>query len=104
MEEFDSFKISDEELFQIYEMLSNLLETARAGVMDTKLIKSVFNVLSKYEKGLTENDIINAWKLCKIRLQGIIAEEENSSKNATEISDLLILIDFLRNLFYGVII
>ncbi len=104
MEEFNGLNISDEDLFQLYEMLSNLVETARVGVMDTKLIKSVFNALSKYEKGITENDIISAWNLCKTKLQGIIIEEENSNKNAKELSDLMILIDFFRNLFYGVTI
>ncbi len=95
----DSFDISDEDLFQIYEMLNNLAETSRVGVLDVKLISSVFKVLSKYEKEITENDIIDAWKLYKIRLQGNVIEEETVSKNALEISDLLILIDFVKNYF-----
>ncbi len=101
MEGFKDSKIPEDDLFQIYELLGNLVETARAGVMDSRLIKSTYNVLSKYENTLTENDLINAWRLCRARLQGTMAEEEGVSNNATEISDLLILIDFFRNLFYN---
>jgi len=101
MEGFKNSKISEDDLFQIYELLGNFVETARTGVMDSRLIKSTYNLLSKYENTLTENDLINAWRLCRARLQGTATEEEGVSNNATEISDILILIDFLRNFFYN---
>ncbi|MFP3417395.1 MAG: hypothetical protein RXO71_03790 [Nitrososphaeria archaeon] len=100
MEDLNS-KIFENDLFQIYELLSNFVETVRTGVMDPRLIKSTYNLLSKYENTLTENDLVSAWRLCRAKLQGITTEEEGVSNNAIELSNLLILIDFLRNFFYN---
>jgi hypothetical protein len=100
MEDLNS-KIFENDLFQIYELLSNFVETVRTGVMDSRLIKSTYNLLSKYENTLTENDLVSAWRLCRAKLQGITTEEEDVSYYAIELSNLLILIDFLRNFFYN---
>ncbi|MFP3224799.1 MAG: hypothetical protein RXR30_03255 [Nitrososphaeria archaeon] len=103
MEDLNS-KIFENDFFQIYELLSNFVETVRTGVMDSRLIKSTYNLLSKYENTLTENDLVSAWRLCRAKLQGITTtEEEGVSNNAIELSNLLILIDFLRNFFYNLI-
>jgi len=99
--EYLNSKIFENDFFQIYELLSNFVETVRTGVMDSRLIKSTYNLLSKYENTLTENDLVSAWRLCRAKLQGITTEEEGVSNNAIELSNLLILIDFLRNFFYN---
>ncbi|MGC9208431.1 MAG: hypothetical protein ACP5GH_01040 [Nitrososphaeria archaeon] len=92
-----------EDLGKIFDSFYVFAETAKTGVLDRRLILSITSLLKGYYDNVTENDLIEAWEICRSRLTNDSANFFDKKKNAKaeEIADLVILADAFRNLFWG---
>ncbi|MGC8569137.1 MAG: hypothetical protein ACP5LW_03940 [Nitrososphaeria archaeon] len=92
-----------EDLGKIFDSLYVFAETAKTGVLDRRLISSITSLLKGYYDNVTENDLIEAWEICRSRLTNTSANffDKKENAKAEEIADLVILADAFRNLFWG---
>ncbi len=92
-----------DDLGKILDSLYFFAETAKTGVLDRRLISSIASLLRGYYDNVTENDLIEAWKICRSRLTNVSVNSLDKEENAKaeEIADLVILADAFRNFIWG---